>query len=206
MLPSPGLRPPSPRCAGRGETAGVIALLPRCGEKVPEGRMRGGTETRDGLPKRLHQHVVHRVDLVPSSHLHLRLHRLFQSPRRTIEIESGIGVHRLRRVVAHHRNLHPSAALSRHRILSASVSPLASRTARVGHESRTVDPDRRRRRIRRLDVGSEFLFDRREARQRSDRGDDLSARLFQLGGAAQGVSQRLANRTRRHSVGEDRVG
>src|SRR5213079_916925 len=41
--PSPGLRPPSPRSAGRGplETSMASTLLPAGGEKVPEGRMRG---------------------------------------------------------------------------------------------------------------------------------------------------------------------
>src|SRR5256885_3913097 len=37
--PSPGLRPPSPR--SRGARVLVEDLLPACGEKVPEGRMRG---------------------------------------------------------------------------------------------------------------------------------------------------------------------
>src|SRR5881227_1049339 len=42
--PSPGLRPPSPRKRGEGQHARAsrfVALLPACGEKVPEGRMRG---------------------------------------------------------------------------------------------------------------------------------------------------------------------
>src|SRR6266568_4810402 len=36
--PSPGLRPPSPRFAGRGP---IFAFAPRSGEKVREARMRG---------------------------------------------------------------------------------------------------------------------------------------------------------------------
>src|SRR5881398_2035381 len=42
--PSPGLRPPSPRKRGEGQhtrASRVVALLPACGEKVREARMRG---------------------------------------------------------------------------------------------------------------------------------------------------------------------